>query len=305
MMMRLFFVSFCLVGVLSAAPVDLLLGAGGRVQGDLVATKANSYFVDLGFTLLEVPKNFVAQKLEGNSALQVAKVKAFDGLLTRLGSPVSVSVDAMVSRAQDSVVLIRSPGGLGSGVVISPEGYLLTNNHVISGQNELTVTVFENTTGGLVRHEIKDVSILALSSALDLALLKIELPEDLELHALPVARTDSLHAGDAVWAMGSPLGLERSVATGIVSLPNRLIDDRLYVQTTAQINPGNSGGPLVNAQGEVVGISNMKIASLTAEGLGFAIPVDTIEFFLKNRDAFAYDSSNMNNGFRYFSPPSL
>jgi len=104
--------------------------------------------------------------------------------------------------------------------------------------------------------------------------------------------------------VGSPLGLERSVATGIVSLPNRLIGDRMYIQTTAQINPGNSGGALLNAKGEVVGISNMKIVSPGAEGLGFAIPVDTVEFFIKNRDAFAYDPSNSNNGFRYYAPPS-
>ena len=109
--------------------------------------------------------------------------------------------------------------------------------------------------------------------------------------------------GQPVFAIGAPLGLERSVSQGIISLKNRLENGRMYIQTTTQINPGNSGGPLFNLRGEVVGVNNMKIVAAGAEGLGFAIPGAVLKAFLKNRDAFAYDPANPNAGFRYNKPP--
>ena len=101
----------------------------------------------------------------------------------------------------------------------------------------------------------------------------------------------------------SPLGLERSVSQGIVSLRNRSIEGRLFIQTTAQINPGNSGGPLMNLRGEVVGVNDMKFIGFGVEGMGFAIPSGVLKDFLKNRDAFAFDPKNPNAGFRYNEPP--
>ena len=112
-----------------------------------------------------------------------------------------------------------------------------------------------------------------------------------------------LKQGERVFAIGSPLGLERSVSEGIVSLRNRIISDRLHVQTTAEISPGNSGGPLFNYRGEVVGVNNMKVVAQGAEGLGFSIPVDSLKNFLINRDAYAFDPRNPNAGFRYTTPP--
>jgi len=200
--------------------------------------------------------------------------------------------------------LIKTPVGLGSGFVIHPSGYIITNQHVVSGQSDITITVFNLNDGTLKRTEVRDVTVVALSPALDLSLLKIDPPKGVSLKALPLAQADSVNAGDTVWAVGSPLGLERSAASGIVSLPSRLVDERLYIQTTAQVNPGNSGGPLINRMGEVVGVNNMKIVSPGAEGLAFAIPVETLEFFLRHRDAFAFDPSNSNDGFRYLNPPS-
>jgi serine protease Do len=80
------------------------------------------------------------------------------------------------------------------------------------------------------------------------------------------------------------------------------MEGELYLQTTAQINPGNSGGPLFNLRGEVVGVTNMKI--IFGEGLGFAIPVGSVQFFLNHRDAYAYDNDNPSNAYRYLEPPS-
>ena len=94
-----------------------------------------------------------------------------------------------------------------------------------------------------------------------------------------------------------------SVSKGIISLKNRLIGGRLYIQTTAQINPGNSGGPLFNNRGEVIGVNNMKIIAMGAEGLGFSIPTRVLKTFLNNREAFAFDPTNPNTGFRYTHPP--
>ncbi len=99
--------------------------------------------------------------------------------------------------------------------------------------------------------------------------------------------------------------LECAVSQGIVSLKDRLINGRLFIQTTTQINPGNSGGPLFNRRGEVVGVTNMKVNALGAEGLAFAIPSTVLKAFLKNRDAFAFDPLNPNSGFRYNKPPKL
>ena len=84
--------------------------------------------------------------------------------------------------------------------------------------------------------------------------------------------------GETVFAIGSPLGLERTVTEGILSTKTREVGGLLYLQTTAQINPGNSGGPLFNLSGEVIGVTNMKVTS--GEGLGFAIPVESVKFFL-------------------------
>jgi serine protease Do len=107
--------------------------------------------------------------------------------------------------------------------------------------------------------------------------------------------------GERVFAVGSPLGLERTVTEGIVSTKTRQFQGELYIQTTTQINPGNSGGPLFNLRGEVTGVTNMKVFG---EGLGFAIPVENVKYFLRHRDAYAYDTDNPSNPYRYLEPPS-
>ena len=114
--------------------------------------------------------------------------------------------------------------------------------------------------------------------------------------------SDGVAVGDHVFAIGSPLGLERTVTEGIVSTTTREVQGNLYLQTTAQINPGNSGGPLFNLRGEVVGVINMKL--MLGEGIGFAIPVDSVRYFLRHRDAFAFENDNPSNPYRYMPPPS-
>ncbi|MEJ2197947.1 MAG: DegQ family serine endoprotease [Desulfuromonadales bacterium] len=154
---------------------------------------------------------------------------------------------------------------LGSGFIISQDGYILTNDHVVDGADEIKVKLSD---GREFTGEIR-----GLDPKLDLALIKIDAGED-----LPVARlgdSEEIKVGEWVMAIGNPFGLEQTVTVGIVSAKGRVIgagpyDD--FIQTDASINPGNSGGPLFNMQGEVIGINTAIVAQ--GQGIGFAIPVD-------------------------------
>jgi len=143
---------------------------------------------------------------------------------------------------------------------------------------------------------------VAINKFEDIALLKIDDKDVPKFKYVLLGSADALSVGESVFAIGSPLGLERTVTEGILSTKTREFEGELYLQTTAQINPGNSGGPLFNLAGEVVGITNMKITF--GEGLGFAIPIESVKFFLDHRDAYAYSNDNPSNPYRYLEPPS-
>jgi serine protease Do len=112
---------------------------------------------------------------------------------------------------------------------------------------------------------------------------------------------EELEIGQTVFAIGNPLGLERTLSQGVISTTQRSFDGVTYIQTDAAINPGNSGGPLFNTRGEVIGITNMGI--LGGEALGFAIPSRYVKDFIRNREAFAFDKDNPNSGHNYHKPP--
>jgi serine protease Do len=159
----------------------------------------------------------------------------------------------------------RKERSLGSGFIISEDGYILTNDHVVDGADEITVKLSDG-------REFSGV-VKGLDPKLDLALIKIDAGED-----LPVAKlgeSDSIKVGEWVMAIGNPFGLEQTVTVGIISAKGRVIGAGPYdnfIQTDASINPGNSGGPLFNVQGEVVGINTAIVAG--GQGIGFAIPVN-------------------------------
>jgi serine protease Do len=129
----------------------------------------------------------------------------------------------------------------------------------------------------------------------DLALLKIEDKDAPKFKFVQIGSADALAVGERVFAIGSPLGLERTVTEGILSTKTRQLAGALYLQTTAQINPGNSGGPF-NLSGEVVGVTNMKITF--GEGL-LCDPGQSVRYFLDHRDAFTYSTDNPSNPYRY------
>jgi serine protease Do len=153
----------------------------------------------------------------------------------------------------------------------------------------------------LKRTDIDDVELVAVNNHLDLALVKITHPEDKDFIFAPVQGPESLEIGQPVFAIGNPLGLERTLTQGVVSTTQRNFDGLTYIQTDTPINPGNSGGPLFNSSGEVLGITNMGIRG--GEALGFAIPARYVKDFIRNREAFAYDRTNPNSGHAYSQPP--
>ena len=178
----------------------------------------------------------------------------------------------------------------GSGVIISKDGYIITNNHVINASSSSTFYQITEATSIKVHlygdaDDVQyDAEVVGSDSASDLAVLKIEPKE--ELTAIAIGDSDNLKAGEFVMAVGNPLGLDSSVTTGIISALNREVTDSegntyLTIQTDAAINSGNSGGALVNSKGELIGINSLKLSNsssseATIEGIGFAIPVNSL-----------------------------
>ncbi len=158
----------------------------------------------------------------------------------------------------------RKEHALGSGFIISPDGYIVTNNHVVSKADEITVIL----KGGKRSFKAK---IIGTDPETDIALLKIDVKE--KLPYLKFGDSDKIYPGDWVIAIGNPFGLDHTVTAGIISAKGRVIGAGPYdnfLQTDASINPGNSGGPLLNMKGEVIGINTAIVAS--GQGIGFAIP---------------------------------
>lgn len=160
---------------------------------------------------------------------------------------------------------------LGSGFIISADGYILTNDHVVDNADEITVQL----AGG----KTYAASLKGMDPKLDLALLKIDTEE--QLPTVKLGNSEQLQIGEWVMAIGNPFGLEQTVTVGIVSAKGRVIGAGPYdnfIQTDASINPGNSGGPLFNTRGEVVGINTAIVAG--GQGIGFAIPINAAKSIL-------------------------
>ncbi len=171
----------------------------------------------------------------------------------------------------------------GSGIIISSDGYILTNNHVVSNTDSTSTNSFYQVSEA---NSVKvylygdaetayDAKIIGTDAETDLAIIKIEKDG---LPAAELGNSDELKIGEWVMAIGNPLGLNYSVSTGVVSAVNREVTDSdgieyTLIQTDAAINQGNSGGALVNSKGQVIGINFMKVSSVGVEGISFAIPI--------------------------------
>src|ERR1043165_5296081 len=170
----------------------------------------------------------------------------------------------------------RPTRGVGSGFIVSPKGYILTNNHVIEDANRITV--------GLQSGEKYRATVVGVDPETDVAVLKIETSKDLP--TVTLGDSNAAQVGDWVLAMGSPFGLDQTVTAGIISKKERETPYfnvfQRFLQTDAAINRGNSGGPLVNMRGEVIGM-NSQIATSTGDynGIGFALPANETNFVYK------------------------
>ncbi|HEY7885494.1 MAG TPA: trypsin-like peptidase domain-containing protein [Cellvibrionaceae bacterium] len=178
-------------------------------------------------------------------------------------------------RDRRSLDILSVPRGAGTGFVWSEKGYIVTNFHVVEGARQVSITLPDQTQW--------PATVVGLAPDKDLAVLHIDAPKD-QLRALPLGDSDSLSVGRKVLAIGNPFGLDATLTTGVVSALGREIETpnqrkiRNVIQTDAAINPGNSGGPLLNSQGQLIGVNTMIYSpSGASAGIGFAIPVNIVK----------------------------
>ncbi len=286
---------------LSANADVVILHSGGEVHGPILKRSQNTIWVDIGSDLIQIDMSeikTIIQDLNTDESSNIDNTKLF----RTAGQLPELSPKEQAKRVSASVIKVSTPGGLGSGVLLNEDGFAVTNAHVIQGESDLRATVWiPQEDGSLMRTTIEDVVIIAVNNHLDLALLQLQHPDGNLFDFSVLEQNESIEVGQSVFAIGNPLGLERSMSQGVISTKQRSFDGLTYIQTDAAINPGNSGGPLFNSLGEVVGITNMGITA--AESLNFAIPTRYVKDFIRNREAFAYDEKNPNAGHLYHKPP--
>ena len=240
----------------------------GAIIGSLI-----TLLVGQSLMISRNPNNPVITEKNQNTTSPIIKTIKEESVFKTVAKKAMPSVVGITTTTvqQDVFFGNREMSGVGTGVIIDSKGYILTNAHVIDGGNAQSVNVL------FYDGSKKDAKVLWFDTSLDLAIIKVE-KDGLTVASL--GDSDSVEVGDIAIAIGNPLGLEfeRSLTQGIISGLHRSIASEDgeniedLIQTDASINPGNSGGPLLNSNGDVIGINTAKIK--TAEGLGFAIPIN-------------------------------
>ncbi|MFV1987481.1 MAG: S1C family serine protease, partial [Gemmatimonadota bacterium] len=244
-----------------------------------------------GLTAIAAP----AQAQSRSSALADLS-SSFEELASKVSPAVvqifasGLSIERSVQASGQEGVVSRQ-SATGSGVIVDPAGYIITNAHVIAGATRVQVSLSERVPAAgesilMGRGALLTADVIGVDTESDLAVLKIDGPE---VPYLPFGDSDQLEQGELVFAFGSPLGLQNSVSMGVVSSVARQLEPEgsmVYVQTDAAVNPGNSGGPLVNTDGELVGINTLIFSrSGGSDGLSFAAPSNIVEsVFVQIRD---------------------
>lgn len=291
--------------IVSAQPpvegVDVIhLQDGRSVSAPILKETAQSVWIDLGHTVVEIPRTRI-ESISRAHRSEVDEQAPTDKLFRTATNLPERTPRELAQTFGGAVIMVSTPRGLGSGFIIHPDGYCITNAHVIQGETRIKCTVYEQGELDFRRRVIEDVEIIAVNDHIDLALLKMTDKDGKPFPTVYIQGVEELSAGQDVFAIGAPLGLERTLSRGVVSTTQRNFEGLTYIQTDTQINPGNSGGPLFNLKGEVIGVTNMGIPF--GEGLNFAIPARYLRDFIRNRDAFAYDKDNPNAGYVYNLPP--
>ena len=240
-------VGLALIACMAAANLPCLaladvfeLKTGNTIEGDVLKQQGDVLLVDIGVEVVKVPlsqiKTRTASKDSANVPVEVKKHKLY-----RTAELPRRSVKDLTEKFGEGVVLIQTPGGLGSGFIVNESGFCVTNCHVIEKETRISATIFHRGADGeFNRRRVDDVRIVALNPFFDLALLQIPAQKDLTFKPVFLAADEDLQEGDEVFAIGNPLGLERSVSQGIIGTKNRNFKGQVYIQTTAEINPGNS-----------------------------------------------------------------
>ena len=247
-----------------AAALLIIGGAGGYFMG-------NFSIVPKGSTAASSSQMF-QQTPDKNKELPAVRNTAIVQAVKEVG-PAVVGITTKVYDRDIFNRRVEVGTSVGSGVIFDKKGYIVTNNHVVSGSKDVNVSLSNGKT--------VSGTVIGTDPATDLAVVKIDGSDD-----LPVASfgdSDNLQVGETAIAIGNPLGLEfqGTVTVGVISALNRSLDDVdqrfKLIQTDAAINPGNSGGALVTADGKVVGINSAKISKEGIEGMGFAIPINQVK----------------------------
>ncbi|MFP6738877.1 MAG: trypsin-like peptidase domain-containing protein [Planctomycetota bacterium] len=287
-----------------AAWEKVVLRGGNTLQGQIIKKTDVDIFLDVGYTILRIPRasiDLITTVVESKDPGGAKSARKADSIFftSRLNAG---TIEEKARDVAEGVVQVLCLSKSGSGFIINrKEGYVVTNYHVIEQERDISLMIYVKEKKGLRKEKLSDIRIVAFNPFFDLALLKIENPEKIPLRETYLGDYSRVKLGDPVFAIGNPLGLDRTVSDGIVSNRSRALGGKLSIQTTAAINPGNSGGPLFNIRGEVIGVTSSKI--MGGESLGFAIPIHYVKDFLRNREAFAFDKDNPNTGFRYLKPP--
>jgi serine protease Do len=250
-----------------------------------------------GQTPTQEPEHSAIAKAQGHSSAP-ALLREFNTSLVTLTKEVTPAVVQIMvtsygpvesSSKSGDVALVARQHAIGSGVILDPDGYIITNAHVVDAAQRIRVTLsvppasrqFDVAAAG--QHRVLEAKVVGVDKDTDLALLKVD------AHNLPVlslSASRAVNPGEMVLAVGSPEGLQSSVTMGIVSSVGRQPDPTepaVYIQTDAPINPGNSGGPLVDIDGYVIGLNTLILSeSGGSEGIGFAIPAGTVRFVYEN-----------------------
>jgi len=231
-----------------------------ELRYDKLSSDIKNLETDTNSKLTELTDSVISTR-QDLSSLETSLGEELNLLKASVGADFSGIIDIVVP----SVVTIRTDVSQGTGFIISSDGYIVTNAHVMEGAKAAGIYTYDG--------EQHSVSLIGYDAELDIALLKISGSyEKLELE-----NSDNVNVGEKVIAIGNPLGLQFSVSEGIVSAVHREGANGLeaYIQTDAALNPGNSGGPLINKLGKVIGINNFKIGS--SESLGFALESNYIK----------------------------
>ena len=246
---------------------------GGASSLIVIYLIVNSVFLYLLFVKINVDYNSLDKQLSNAQADSQSKINeltitllktqenigSLSSQVDKLKSSTSADFSGIIENAIKAVVTIRTDVAQGTGFIITSDGYIVTNAHVLAGASKVSATTSDQIT--------IEASFIGFNGQLDIALLKISGNYEI----LNLANSDEVQIGEKVIAIGNPLGLQFSVSEGIVSAVHRIGENKLkaYIQTDAALNPGNSGGPLINKAGEAIGMNNFKVSG--GENLGFAI----------------------------------